>query len=164
MDGGAGGYGGARDQFAPLVAIRERGNDIYHPYPQVDRANLANWTGEASHLARPATSTPLCCPTSSGSPARSIQPPCRSRQPGKLDRADGRSGRSTECYATLLSVIEQVQSPEHPTFRTVQDNLAAGPRKQIAALSGAVVSRRNDWEPQLLKVIHSARIVVTETV
>jgi hypothetical protein len=52
MDGGGGRCGGARDQFAAPMAIRERANGIDHPYPLVDRANLANWTGEASHPAR----------------------------------------------------------------------------------------------------------------
>jgi hypothetical protein len=73
--GKAGDAAGARDQFAALLPIRERVLGPEHPNTLTNRLNLARWTGRRGMRPGPATSTPRCCPSASGSPAPSTPTP-----------------------------------------------------------------------------------------
>jgi tetratricopeptide repeat protein len=68
--GAAGDAAGARDQYAVLLPVIERVLGPEHPHTLADRGNLARWMGEAG----PATSSPRCCPLSSGCLAPSTRP------------------------------------------------------------------------------------------
>ena len=73
--GEAGDAAGARDQFAALLPIFERIRGAEHPRTLTARANVARWTGKRGMRPGPATSSPRCCPSRSGSWAPSIRPP-----------------------------------------------------------------------------------------
>jgi hypothetical protein len=64
--GQAGDAAGARDQYAALLPIEERVNGPEHPETLTARANLARATGAAGDAAGAGTSSPRCCPSSSG--------------------------------------------------------------------------------------------------
>ena len=75
--GYSGSYAAARDLFA-LIAAAHRDSADYgpeHPVTLTARHELAFWTGEAGTRPGPATSTPPCCPSASGSPAPSTATP-----------------------------------------------------------------------------------------
>ena len=73
--GEAGDAAGARDQFAALLPVIERVSGAEHPDTLTARGNLARWTGEAGMRQAPATGTPRCCPSWSGSWAPSTRTP-----------------------------------------------------------------------------------------
>ena len=73
--GEAGDAAGARDQFAALLPVRERVLGPEHPDTLTARHELARWTGEAGMRPGPATSSPPCCPSASGSWAPSTPTP-----------------------------------------------------------------------------------------
>ena len=67
--GWSGSYLAARDLFQ-LIADAHTGSDAYgpeHPRTLNARHHLARWTGEAGTWPGPATSSPPCCPSASGS-------------------------------------------------------------------------------------------------
>ena len=77
----------------------------------------------------PATSTPRCCPSSSGSSAPSTRTPwpfAATSPPGPGEAGDAAGARDE--YAALLPIRERVSGPEHP------DTLAA--RQQLASWTG----------------------------
>ena len=65
--GKAGDAAGARDLFAALLPVRERVQGPEHPHTLTTLSSLAAWTGEAGTQPRPATCSPPCCPSASGS-------------------------------------------------------------------------------------------------
>ena len=73
--GEAGDAAGARDQFAALLPIVERVLGPEHPDTLTTRANLASWTGRRGMRPGPATSSPRCCRSTSGSWAPSTRTP-----------------------------------------------------------------------------------------
>ena len=91
----------------------------------------------------PGTSSPRCCPSSSGSSARAPGHPDR---PANLARWTGEAGDAAAArdqFAALLPVRERVLGPEHPDTLSARGNLArwtgeagdaAGARDQFAAL------------------------------
>ena len=90
--GQAGDAAGARDQYAALLPVRAGTWPRSTRRTLAVRSNLAYWTGQRGMRPGPATSTPRCCPSASGS---------RRRTPGHLghplnlalDRAGRRRGR-----------------------------------------------------------------------
>ena len=65
----------ARDQYAALLPIRERVLGPEHPDTLTTRANLAAGPGRRGMRPRPATSSPRCCPSASGSSGPSTPTP-----------------------------------------------------------------------------------------
>ena len=65
--GEAGDAAAARDQYAALLPTVERVSGPEHWDTLTTRHDLANWTGEAGMRPPPGTSSPRCCPWSSGS-------------------------------------------------------------------------------------------------
>jgi tetratricopeptide repeat protein len=72
--GRAGDAAGAREQYAALLPILERVLGTEHPDTLITR-HLARWTGMPGTRPGPVTSTPRCCPSSSGSWAPSTRLP-----------------------------------------------------------------------------------------
>ncbi len=73
--GQAGDPAGARDQYAALLPVHERVLGPEHPDTLAARGNLAAGPGRRGTRPGPGTSTPRCCPCSSGSSARSTRTP-----------------------------------------------------------------------------------------
>jgi hypothetical protein len=65
----------ARDQYGALLPVGERVQGAEHPDTLTTRNQLARWTGVAGDAAGPPTSTPPCCPSTSGSWALSTPVP-----------------------------------------------------------------------------------------
>ncbi len=75
--GFSGSYPAARD-LSQLIADAYTEDAAYgpeHPETLAARRNLADWTGRAGMRPGPATSTPPCCPSASGSWAPSTPTP-----------------------------------------------------------------------------------------
>ena len=141
--GQAGDAAGARDQFAALLPISERVLGPEHPDTLTARGNLAAGPGRRGMRPGPATSSPPCCPSASGSWAPSTRHPDRPRQPRPLDRAGGRCGRGPRPVRRPAALRERVLGAEHPDTLSTRANLAywtgragdaAGARDQFAAL------------------------------
>ena len=69
--GEAGDAAGARDQFADLLPIRERVQGTEHRGALFARTNSPTGPGRRGMRPGPATSSPTCCPSASGSRAPS---------------------------------------------------------------------------------------------
>ena len=78
--------------------------------------------------SRPGTSSPRCCPCSSGSSARSTRDTLTAR--GNLANWTGEAGDAAtarDLFAKLLPVSERVRGPEHPDTLGARANLARIP-------------------------------------
>ena len=73
--GEAGDPAAARDLFAALLPVFERVLGPEHPDTLAARANLAPGPGRRGTRPRPGTCSPRCCPSASGSSARSTRIP-----------------------------------------------------------------------------------------
>jgi hypothetical protein len=73
--GFSGGYAAARDFSRAMLEERAKVLGPEHPGTLAARAYLAYWTGMAGSAAGPATSTPRCCPSTSGCWAPSTRAP-----------------------------------------------------------------------------------------
>ena len=72
----------------------------------------------------PATSSPPCCPSASGSWAPSTPtpwPPATTSPPGPGEAGDAAGARDQ--FAALLPMSEQVSGPEHPDTLTTRHEL-----------------------------------------
>jgi hypothetical protein len=142
--GQAGDATGARDQFAALLAIRERVLGPEHPDTLTARHELARWTGEAGDAAGARDQFAALLPISE----RVLGP----EHPGTLTARHelaswtGLAGDATGArnqYTALLPISEQVSGPDHPGTLLARTQLAywigeagdaAGARDQYAAL------------------------------
>jgi hypothetical protein len=73
--GSSGSYTVARDLLERALEAREQALGSEHPHTLTARHELARWTGAVGDAAGPATSSPRCCPSRSGSRALSTPPP-----------------------------------------------------------------------------------------
>ncbi len=119
--GEAGDAAGARDQFAALLPVRERvpgPRAPGHPgHPRQPRPG----PGRRGMRPPPATSSPRCCPSASGSSAPSTRTPWPPAH--NLARWTGEAGDAAgarDQYAALLPVRERVLGPEHPDTLTAR--------------------------------------------
>jgi hypothetical protein len=73
--GWSGNYAAARDLQRRILDTLERVLGPEHPDTLTARVNFAFWTGEAETRPPPGTSSPGCCPRSTGSSARNTHTP-----------------------------------------------------------------------------------------
>jgi hypothetical protein len=126
---------------AALLPIEERLLGPEHPATLNARANLARWTGVAGDAAGPGTSSPPCCPSASGCPARSTRLPCSPGPtspcgPGRRGMRPGPATSTPPCCPSRSGCWPpSTRSPWPPgtTFRT-------GRRKRRKARGGCEVA------------------------
>jgi Tetratricopeptide repeat len=142
--GEAGDAVGARDQFAALLADRERILGPEHPATLHARHHLARWAGEAGDAAGARDQFAALLPISK----RILGPedPVTLAARHHLARWAGEAGDAAgarDQFAALLPDRERVQDPEHPATLATRHGLArmtgeagdaAGARDQFAAL------------------------------
>ena len=144
--GFSGSYPAARDLFQ-LIADAHQEDDAYgpeHPDTLAARSSSPSGPGRRGMRPGPATSSPRCCPSASGSWAPSTPtpwPPAPTSPAGPGQAGDAAGARDQ--FAALLPVSERVLGAEHPDTLTTRANLAywtgeagdaAGARDQFAAL------------------------------
>ena len=141
--GEAGDAAGARDQFAALLPIRERVLGPEHPDTLTTRPTSPAGPGRRGMRPGPATSSPRCCPSRSGSSARAPGHPDRPANLASWTGEAGDAAGARDQFAALLPVEERVLGPEHPDTLSTRANLArwtgeagdaAAARDQFAAL------------------------------
>ena len=145
--GYSGSYLAARDLFQ-LIADAYTGSDAYGPeHPRHlggPPLNSPPGPGRRGMRPGPATSSPSCCPSRSGSRAPSTRDTLVARHdlaPWTGEAGDAAGARDQ--YAALLPIVERVQGPEHPDTLGTRHELArwtgeagdaAGARDQLAVL------------------------------
>ena len=159
--GYSGSYPAARDLFQLIAdatgTTTPTGRSTRTPWPPASSSPAG--PGRRGMRPGPATSTPRCCPSSSGCWARAPGHPGHPRDLARWTGQAGDAAGARDQYAALLPVVERVLGAEHPDTLAARANLAdwtgqagdaAGARDQYAALLPIVERVRGAEHPDTL--------------
>ena len=124
--GASGSYATARDQYAALLAVREKVFGAEHPDTLTARANLAFWTGQAGDPAAARDQYAALLPLREK--VFGAEHPDTLTARANLASFTGQAGdpaAARDQYAALLPVIQKILGAQHPDTLTDRANLAS---------------------------------------